>query len=131
MIRRVPDTDGAIAINALVTGTNDREVQSSVKLGLLDSALNAPFAGFGDTDLYPEDHQRLGILCSRIVLNHPFVDGNKRTGFLVMLEAAHMNGVALTFDDQKLIADRIEQLAAPTLDEDAFCEHVRAVLRRS
>lgn len=129
MIQRVPSTDGAIAIHALVTGMNDREVQNSVRLGLLDSALNAPFAGFGETYLYPEDHQRLGVLCARVVLNHPFADGNKRTGFLLMLEAAHMNDVRLAFDDEDLIADHIEHLAAQTLDEDAFCEQIRTALQ--
>jgi death-on-curing protein len=59
---------------------------------LVRQALQAPLAGFGDIDLYSEIHQRLGVLCSRVVLNHPFVDRNKRTGFLLMMYAAHLNG---------------------------------------
>lgn len=120
MIRVIPTIDATIIINALVTGMDRDVVRTSVKLGLLDSALNAPLAGFGDTDLYPEDHQRLAVLCSRLVLNHPFIDGNKRTGFLVMLEAAAVNGVTLEFTDQHAVADQIERIAAGALDEADF-----------
>lgn len=122
MIRLIPSLDAAIVINAVVTGMDRRFVRDSVKIGLLDSALQAPLAGFGDVDLYPLDHQRLGILCSRVVLNHPFLDGNKRTGFLLMLEAAEMNGIALEFSDQEVAAAQVLALAAGQLSEDTFSE---------
>jgi death-on-curing protein len=99
----------------------DRDVvRTSVKIGLLDSALNAPLAGFGDADLYPTTHQRLAVLCSRTILNHRFIDGNKRTGFLLMLEAAALNKVLLHFPNQHAVADKIDGLAARTLEEDDF-----------
>ncbi len=128
MIRHVPSIDSVIAINAAVTRLDDRIVQQSVRVGLLDSALQAPFAGFGDVDLYRADHQRLGVLCARIVLNHPFIDGNKRTGFLVMLETAHLNGVHLDFPDQDEVSDWIEAVAAAQMDEASFCDHIQARL---
>jgi death-on-curing protein len=128
MIRIFPSVDAVIAINAVVTGMDEAIVQQSAKLGLLDSALNAPLAGFGDVDIYPLDAQRLGVLCSRIVLNHPFIDGNKRTGFLVMIETAYLNGLTLEFSDQDEVSDWIEALAAGQLAEDVFCDHIGAVL---
>lgn len=128
MIRHLPSVDAVIAINAAVTGMDDHVVQTSVKLGLLDSALQAPFAGFGDVDLYPDDHQRLGVVCARIVLNHPFIDGNKRTGFLVMLEAAFLNGIDVEFPDQDEVSDWIEAVAAGEMPEADFGERIRTRL---
>ncbi len=69
------------------------------------------------------------VCCARgIVLNHPFIDGNKRTGFLVMIETAYLNGLTLEFTDQDEVSDWIEALAAGQLAEDVFCEHIGQVL---
>ena len=48
--------------------------------GLLDSALNAPFQGFGDVDSFPSLQQKGARLGYGLVCNHAFVDGNKRIG---------------------------------------------------
>lgn len=109
---------------------DERVVQESVQLGLLDSALTAPFAGFGDVDVYTTDAERLGVLCARIVHNHPFIDGNKRTGFLAMLETAYLNDIDLSFPDQDEVSNWVEAVAAGTMDEPTFCAHIATHLRR-
>lgn len=48
------------------------------RLELLDSALRAPQAGFGDEDFYPTIEQKAAVLAVRIARNHPLPDGNKR-----------------------------------------------------
>ena len=48
--------------------------------GLLDSALNAPFQGFGDVDIFPSLQQKGARLGHGLICNHAFVDGNKRIG---------------------------------------------------
>lgn len=121
MISRRLSLDEVVSINALVLGVDRTIVTPSVKIGLLDSALQAPFAGFGDTDIYPEDAQRLGILCSRIVLNHPFLDGNKRTGLIAMLTMASMNGLTLDLPVSTETDGMILRLAAGETDEEVFC----------
>ena len=45
--------------------------------GLLDSALNTPFATFGGRYLYPSLQAKAAPLGFGLVSNHPFVDGNK------------------------------------------------------
>lgn len=125
----MPSLDLAIAINADLLGVDIAAARASTKLGLLDSALAAPLAGFGDVDLYPHDHQRLGVLCARVIRNHPFVDGNKRSGFLLMLEAAAVNGVRLEFHDSLATADVVLALAAGELDEEDFSDFVRRHIR--
>ena len=51
---------------------------------LLDSAVARPQATFGVIDLYPALPEKAAALLHSIISNHPFVDGNKRTGFTAM-----------------------------------------------
>jgi len=52
--------------------------------GLLQSALDRPFAGFGESEFYETPVEKAGAILESIVKNHPFVDGNKRTGYVLM-----------------------------------------------
>ena len=48
--------------------------------GLLDSALAQPWQTFGGRDLYEGDVAKVCRLYCGVIRNHPFTDGNKRTG---------------------------------------------------
>ncbi len=50
---------------------------------LLDSALHRPFQTFDGVDLYKSVFEKTAAVMQSIIINHPFVDGNKRTGFLL------------------------------------------------
>jgi death-on-curing protein len=52
--------------------------------GLLKSALERPFSGFGETEFYSTPEEKAGAILESIVKNHPFIDGNKRTGYVLM-----------------------------------------------
>lgn len=52
--------------------------------GLLKSAIERPFSGFGGTEFYPTPEEKAGAILESIVKNHPFIDGNKRTGYIMM-----------------------------------------------
>jgi death-on-curing protein len=52
--------------------------------GLLQSAIQRPFQTFGGEDLYPTVYEKAAALGESLIENHPFVDGNKRTGALAM-----------------------------------------------
>ena len=52
--------------------------------GLLKSALERPFSGFGEKEFYPSAEEKAGAILESIVQNHPFIDGNKRTGYVLM-----------------------------------------------
>ena len=60
--------------------------------GLLDSALNAPFQGFGDVNILPSLQQKGARLGHGLICNHAFVDGNKRIGAHIMLLFLSLNG---------------------------------------
>ena len=53
--------------------------------GLLDSAIARPSQTFGGEDLYISTIEKAAAIAESIIINHPFIDGNKRTGFLTML----------------------------------------------
>jgi death-on-curing protein len=117
-----------LVIAERVLGVDAKALKSAAKLDAAESALAAPFMGFGDTLFYPDPAQRAAIVCSRIVRNHPLPDGNKRTGYLCML--IQLEGARLTFEhpdgNQDKAADMIEALAASTLSEEGFVEWVKA-----
>ena len=52
--------------------------------GLLESALARPLASFGGKNLYDTPFKRAAALAESLVLNHGFVDGNKRTAMYAM-----------------------------------------------
>ena len=53
-------------------------------LALLESALERPYAGLGDQEFYPTPQEKAAATIESIVTNHPFNDGNKRTGYVLM-----------------------------------------------
>ena len=53
--------------------------------GLLDSALESAFSGFGNQDFYPSKEEKGARLGYALISNHAFVDGNKRIGTYIML----------------------------------------------
>ena len=50
---------------------------------LLDSALNWPYQTFDGQELYPTPIDKEAAILESIVKNHPFSDGNKRTGYVL------------------------------------------------
>lgn len=109
-----------LLIAEAILGVDAQRLRRQADLGALESALSAPFAGWRDHDLYPSLAQRAAVLCSRLVRNHPLVDGNRRTAFLAMLEFIARNGGEWVPPDPSEAADRIERLAARELGEDEF-----------
>lgn len=71
--------------------------------GLLDSALEAAFAGFGDREVYPSKEEKGARLGYALISNHAFVDGNKRIGVYVMLSFLELNGIRIRCRDEELV----------------------------
>ena len=58
----------------------------------LESAVAQPGMTFAGQDLYPTMVETAAALCFSLVMNHPFVDGNKRVGHLAMETLLALNG---------------------------------------
>jgi len=60
--------------------------------GVLESALGQPQMSFGGQDLYPSLAEKAAALGFSLINNHPFVDGNKRIGWVAVLAFLQLNG---------------------------------------
>jgi death-on-curing protein len=70
--------------------------------GALQAAVVRPQATFGGEDLYPDIEAKAAAIFHSLVANHPFVDGNKRTGAAVAELLLNLNGMELTAEDDEL-----------------------------
>lgn len=78
--------------------------QSGIRdLNLLQSALARPKASFGGKDLYPSIWLKVAALVQSLILNHPFVDGNKRTAFASGVRFLKINGMKLQAEQQAVV----------------------------
>ena len=84
--------DDFVEIARLVTGLDETTLRRSSRLELADSALNAPQAGFGETDFHPGFVEKAAVLVVRLARNHPLPDGNKRAAFVALLMFIDING---------------------------------------
>ncbi len=50
----------------------------------LESAINRPFMTFDLQELYPSTTEKTAALIESLISNHPFIDGNKRIGYVLM-----------------------------------------------
>ena len=69
---------------------------------LLESALEAAFAGFGDKEFYPTKEEKGARLGYSLVSNHAFVDGNKRIGMYVMITFLEVNGIHMDCTNEEV-----------------------------
>jgi death on curing protein len=70
--------------------------------GLLLSAISRPFQTFDGRDLYSTPLDKATAIAESLIVNHPFVDGNKRVGMLAMLAVLAEYGFSITADSNSL-----------------------------
>jgi death-on-curing protein len=94
-------------------------------LGMLESAVAQPSMTFGGQDLYPSLADKAASLGFSLVMNHPFVDGNKRIGHAVLETFLVLNGleIAAEVDEQERI---ILLLAAGEIRREEFTAWIRS-----
>lgn len=91
--------------------------------GLLNSALNAPFQSFDNKDLYPTIAEKAVRLGYGLVMNHPFYDGNKRTGALAMMTMLGLNNMEIHTSSAEL-ASAFLRVASGDLTNDELLQWV-------
>lgn len=85
----------------------------------LEAALAQPRLTFDQADLYPDVVTKAAAICFSIIMNHPFVDGNKRVGHASMETFLVLNGyqIQANVDQQERV---ILNLAAGKINRDEF-----------
>ena len=105
--------DEALEINAEVMGgrpaLRDR--------GLLESAVARPQASAFGADAYPDLATKAAALLHSLVLNHAFVDGNKRTAVVATLVFLDLNGYVIKWKQDEAL-DFVLGVAVHQVDLD-------------
>lgn len=86
---------------------------------LLNSAVARSQATFAKKDLYPDIFSKAAALGHSIITNHPFIDGNKRTGYMAMRLFLNING----YDVQAPLEERynfVMEIAKKTRKEESI-----------
>ncbi len=87
--------------------------------GLLESAISKPRHLFSYNS--PNLPEMAASYAAGIVLNHPFVDGNKRTGFLVAATFLELNGMEFRATEESVVQMTLA-LASGRLKQAAYAE---------
>lgn len=98
-------------------------------MGLLESAVSRPMVTFNSIDLYKNIEDKAIALFQSLLMNHPFVDGNKRTAFASMELLIELNGHNLSGSDSDW-ETFLYELFSKKLDFKGFLECVKSRLDR-
>ncbi|MBS2004984.1 MAG: type II toxin-antitoxin system death-on-curing family toxin [Cyanobacteria bacterium SZAS LIN-5] len=85
-------------------------------LGLLQSALSQPQAGFGGEYLHKDVYEIAAAYLYHLARNHPFIDGNKRTALAAALVFLSFNGYEV-FADQTELGDLVIAVSEGSVDK--------------
>ena len=98
------------------------------EIGGIESAISQPQMEMFGSELYPTIAEKAGILGFSIILNHPFLDGNKRIGHAAMETFLFMNGyeIEASVDEQESI---ILQVAAGEMTKEVFTEWLKSKIK--
>ncbi len=113
-----PEFGDFCEVAAQILGTTPEQIARLPNTGLAESAIAAPRAGFGDTDVYPTLLEKAAVLLERLARNHPLPDGNKRTAFLLTEIFLEINGSALDGELPDVDVPMVEQIAAGEVSQD-------------
>ena len=93
-------------------------------LGALESAVAQPRMTFNGEELYPTLVEKASALGFSLIQNHPFVDGNKRSGHAAMESFLMFNGyeISASVDEQVKV---ILGVASGKIDRNAFTNWLR------
>jgi death on curing protein len=105
-------------IAADILGTSPEQIARLPNVGLAESAIASPSAGFGDTDVYPTLLEKAAVLLERVARNHPLPDGNKRTAFFLAGLFLENNGLPLRDARPDIDVPMVEQIAAGQVTQD-------------
>ena len=97
---------------------------------LLDSALSQPMAAFGGRFRHKDVFAMAAAYLFHIVLNHPFVDGNKRVGLHAALTFLDLNGHPIDVSNDELYIATMA-VACNQLGKNAIARLFRKLASRS
>ena len=94
-------------------------------IGLLESAIAQPEASFGGQYLHADIFEMAAAYLYHLVMNHPFVDGNKRVGLEAALIFLEINNENLNASDEELV-DLVLKTTAGQIGKREIAEFFRS-----
>ena len=94
-------------------------------IGLLESAIAQPEACFGGQHLHADIFEMAAAYLYHLVMNHPFVDGNKRVGLEAALIFLEINDKSLIANDDELV-DLVLKTTAGQIGKREIAEFFRS-----
>jgi death-on-curing protein len=94
-------------------------------IGLLESAIAQPEASFGGQYLHADIFEMAAAYLYHLVMNHPFVDGNKRVGLEAALIFLEINNENLSASDEELV-DLVLKTTAGQVGKREIAEFFRS-----
>lgn len=93
-------------------------------LGLLESAIARPESTYGGEELYPSLLEKAGALMHSLLMNHPFIDGNKRTAVFSAMTFLELNGISFIAEQKEVVifAVRVAEEKLSTEDIASWLE---------
>jgi death-on-curing protein len=91
---------------------------------VLEAALAGALQTFDGKDLYPSTTAKIARITYGIIRNHPFVDGNKRTGVHIMMVLLKLNNINVKFSKDDVVNIGLE-LAAGKMDDSRLDALIR------
>lgn len=92
---------------------------------LLESALHRPFATFDGIDLYPTVIEKTAAFAESIIKNHPFYDGNKRIGYVILRAILRRNNIDISANENEKY-DFVISIAEGKLEFDAIVDWLKS-----
>lgn len=97
-------------------------------LGALESAIAQPRMTFGGEELYPTIVEKASALGFSLIQNHPFVDGNKRSGHAAMELFLVLNGCEIDATVAEQVTT-ILQVASSQMERESFTNWLRTHIK--
>ena len=91
-------------------------------VGLLKSAAAMPAAGIRERYLHHDLYEMAAAYLFHIVRNHPFIDGNKRTGIVAALVFLNMNGYEL-ITSGKSLENLVQKVAQGKINKEMITDY--------
>ncbi len=92
---------------------------------MLKSCIERPEATFDSIELYPLPSQKAAAILESIIKNHPFVDGNKRTGWLACFTIMKWSGYKFSLNEEQAY-DFVIRVASSHLDFEEIVSFIEA-----
>jgi death-on-curing protein len=124
--RWTPTLDDYLELAAFLLDTSSDRLRGLPRIGLAESAVNAPFASFGGESAYPELLDQAAVLITHLAQNHPLPDGNKRAAFLLTARFLETNGRAWKSEDVAVDASMVEDIAASKVTREDVVTWIRS-----